>query len=397
MNTNIPVEIPARRRFDLRSFVETLGPLLALAALVFVTYKAEIYFKGEQNFLKPENLINILKQWSFVGIVAIGMTIVIISGGIDLSVGALVAMAGGFGIWLMNTAINAGKFISENDAAIKDYNDNVAMGLNLPLTLPWSGFRVGLAHFFQQLHMDGSNAWGVFFAFTATILLATLAGWLGGVLIAKGRLAPFIATLGGLAIYRSIALSLADGGEFRSAGGTAFSAIGTGGINLPHFELRPGVPLQLPWPVIIFVLIAIFAAYLLNKTRFGRYVYAIGSNERAAVYSAVRVDRIKIYVYTLMGALCGIAALLLGSRMNSIASSSTGNLYELDAIAAVVIGGTHLGGGRGTIRGTVVGVLILGVISNMLGILNVSPYLQGTVKGSIIIAAALLQQIGRKE
>jgi ribose transport system permease protein len=391
-------EIPARRRFDWRSLVETLGPLLALAALVFVTYKAEIYFKGEKNFLKPENLINILKQWSFVGIVAIGMTVVIISGGIDLSVGALVAMAGGAGIWLMNTAVDAAKFISDNDAAIKDYKDNVAMGLtSIPLTLPWSGVRVALAHMFQTLHMDGSNAWGVFFAFAATILLATIAGWLAGVLIAKGRLAPFIATLGGLAIYRSIALSLADGGEFRSSGGTAFSAIGTGGINLPHFELRPGVPLQLPWPVIIFAIVAVFAAYLLNKTRFGRYVYAIGSNERAAVYSAVRVDRVKIYVYTLMGALCGVAALLLGSRMNSIASSSTGNLYELDAIAAVVIGGTRLGGGSGTIRGTVIGVLILGVISNMLGILDVSPYLQGTVKGSIIIAAVLLQQVGRKE
>jgi len=228
------------------------------------------------------------------------------------------------------------------------------------------------------------------------VLLATLAGWIAGVLIAKGRLAPFIATLGGLAIYRSIALSLADGGEFRSAGGSAFSAIGTGGINLPFAELRPGVPLQLPWPVVIFLLVAVFAAYLLNKTRFGRYVYAIGSNERAAVYSAIRVDQIKIWTYTLMGAACGVAALLLGSRMNSIASSSTGNLYELDAIAAVVIGGTRLSGGSGTVRGTVIGVLILGVISNMLGILNVSPYLQGTVKGSIIIAAVLLQQIGRK-
>jgi len=246
------------------------------------------------------------------------------------------------------------------------------------------------------MHLDGSEPKGVAIAFTSTVLIATIAGWIAGVLIAKGRLAPFIATLGGLAIYRSIALSLADGGEFRSAGGKAFAAIGTGGINLPFAELRPGVPLQLPWPVVIFLLVALFAAYLLNKTRFGRYVYAIGSNERAAVYSAVRVDRIKIWTYTLMGAACGVAALLLSSRMNSIASSSTGNLYELDAIAAVVIGGTRLGGGSGTIRGTVIGVLILGVISNMLGILDVSPYLQGTVKGSIIIAAVLLQQIGRK-
>src|SRR5882757_1099685 len=225
-------DIPARRRFDWRSAVETFGPLLALAVLMIVTAACERWVKGEQNFLKPENLINVLKQWSFVGIVAIGMTFVIISGGIDLSVGALVAMAGGFGIWLMNTAINATQFINDNAAAQKDYKDNVALGLNLPLTLPWSSTRILIAHGFRTFYLDNNPTIGMLIGFGATVFVATLAGWLAGVLIAKR---------GGLAIYRSIALSLADGGEFRSAGGTVFSAIGTGGINLPFAKLRPGV------------------------------------------------------------------------------------------------------------------------------------------------------------
>lgn len=389
-------DIPTRRKFDWQRALQTLGPLLALLLLVIVTAVCEQVTRGESVFLKPENLLNILRQWSFVGIVAVGMTLVIISGGIDLSVGSLVAMAGGVGIWLMNTAIQANKIISDNAAALKEHAENVAIGLTLPLELPWSGTRVWIAERFAGLGWAQSEAAGVTIAIVSTFLIATLAGWITGVLVAKGRLAPFIATLGGLAIYRSIALSLADGGEFRSASTKLFKAVGTGGINLPFGELRPGVPLQLPWPAILFIAFAILAGYLLNKTRYGRYVYAIGSNERAAVYSAIHVDRVKILTYTILGAACGLAAVLLGSRMNSVASSSTGSLYELDAIAAVVIGGTRLNGGSGSIRGTVIGVLILGVISNMLGILDVSPYLQGAVKGSIILAAVLLQQVGRK-
>jgi ribose transport system permease protein len=156
------------------------------------------------------------------------------------------------------------------------------------------------------------------------------------------------------------------------------------------------LPQVVTWPAITFVVVAIIAAYLLNKTRFGRYVIAIGSNERAAVYSAVHVDRIKIWTYALMGACCGIAALLLSSRFTAVSPAQSGMFYELDAIAAVVIGGTRLSGGAGRISGTIVGVLMLGVINNMLGILNVNDSVQGMVKGSIIIAAALLQQVGRK-
>ncbi|MGH7178858.1 MAG: ABC transporter permease, partial [Tepidisphaeraceae bacterium] len=325
--------------------------------------------KGHGNFLKPENLLNILRQWSFIGIIAIGMTFVIISGGIDLSVGAMVALAGGLGVWTMNTAIRAASIKSDPFQSVLSNR---------------------LAGAFDAINVGGSERWGVAIAVLTVVLVAVICGLINGMLIAKGRVAPFIATLGGLAAYRSLALALADGGEFRSASRDIFPSIGAGGVSIPYSQLL------LPYPVIAFFVIAAVASVVLNRTRYGRYVVAIGCNERSAIYSAINVDRIKLLTYTLLGFLCGVSAVLLSSRMNSVASSSTGNLYELDAIAAVVIGGTRMTGGHGTIFGTVVGVLILGVIGNMLNFLDVSPYLQGLVKGVIIIAAVLVQRIGRR-
>jgi ribose transport system permease protein len=369
----------SRTPLDWRVLLETFGPFLALVLLVI--------FSGwrSDSFLKPENVLNILRQNSFMGIVAVGMTFVIILGGIDLSVGSLLAFAGGLGIWLMNTVIQAPSIISAVQQAQKLELD----------TLPHSLFRMWLAERCVSWNLAGSEGWGVGVAIAAILLAGVLAGLLNGILIAKGRLAPFIATLGAMAAYRSLALSMADGGEFRSASYKLFKVMGTGGVPLPFWEVAPGMPVSLGYPVLVFAAVAIIAHVLLKKTRYGRYVYAIGCNERAAVYSAISVDRIKILTYTLVGGACGIAGLLLASRMNSVSSSGTGNLYELDAIAAVVIGGTRMNGGSGTIRGTVVGVLILGVIANMLNLLNVSPYLQGLVKGAIIIAAVLLQR-GRR-
>ena len=151
------------------------------------------------------------------------------------------------------------------------------------------------------------------------------------------------------------------------------------------------------WPVLVFVVLAVAAHVALNRTRYGRYVYAIGCNERAAVYSAIAVDRIKMATYALVGLLTGVAALMNASRMNSVSSGQTGAMWELDAIAAVVIGGTRMTGGAGQVWGTIVGLLILGVIGNMLNLLQVSPYLQGLVKGFIIVAAVLLQRGRRPE
>jgi ribose transport system permease protein len=165
-----------------------------------------------------------------------------------------------------------------------------------------------------------------------------------------------------------------------------------------HFlQNQYGQPLVLRWSIIVFIVAAVLAHVVLNRTRYGRYVYAIGSNERAARYSAIAVSRVKLFTYGLIGTLVGVAALMNSSRMNSVSSGQSGSMWELDAIAAVVIGGTRMTGGRGQIWGTVVGLLILGVIGNMLNLLQVSPYLQGLVKGAIIVAAVLLQRGGRTE
>ncbi len=391
---NVPIE--NSRRWDWPAVVERLGPMLALIVLVAVTAVLERLLKHESHFLKAENIFNILRQYSFVGIVAVGMTFVIISGGIDLSVGSLLACAGGIGIWMMNTAILATKLINDNALARKEYAENVAAGLNLPLELPWSAFRESLAHWSITLHLGTSEPAGVVLAVLAALVVATFAGWLNGLLITRGRVAPFIVTLGGLAAFRSIAMAIADGGEFRSASHDLFGSFGAGGISIPGQYVAEGVPLQFPNPTIVFLVIALAAAVLLRSTRYGRYVCAIGSNERAAVYSAINVNRIKSLTYTLMGFLAGIAGIMVASRTTAVTSSATGNLYELDAIAAVVIGGTRMQGGSGGIAGTVIGVLILGVIGSMLNFLDVSTYLQGLVKGVIIVVAVLLQRLGQK-
>ena len=328
-------------------------PAIALMGLVAFTIIYEISTKGESILIKPENLLNILRQVSFVGIIAMGMTLVITLGGIDLSVGSLVAFLGGIGILLLNSLLSRGT----------------------------------------------PELMAVLGAFALIVVGGVAAGMINGLLVSKGKLAPFIATLGGLAAYRSLSMALVAGGEYRSEGAGLFGKIGAGGIAIPGTNIAPNaplpVPLLIPWPVLIFAVVAFVAWMILNWTRLGRYIVAIGSNERSAIYSAIEVDRVKILTYSLLGLCTGIAALLVASRLASISSSSSGTLYELDVIAAVVIGGTRMRGGAGTIAGTVIGVLILGVIQNMLNLLQVSVYLQGLVKGLVIIGAVLLQRAER--
>lgn len=276
-------------------------------------------------FMDLNNQLNILMQVSVIGIIAMGMTVVMLSGGIDLSVGSVLALAGVISVLALNAS--------------------------------------------------GSILVGIFTA----LLVGSFAGFLNGLMVAKGRIASFIATLGMMAGARSIALYIADGGSVSGevAGFTAIS-----NSDLWIFDV----------PVIIFLIMTAMVYVLMHKTRFGRYVYALGSNEKAALLSAIRVDRIKIGVYTLIGSLVGIAAIIETSRLNSISSSSSGSQYELDAIAAVIIGGTRMTGGRGKIIGTLFGVLILGILNNMMNLMNVSPYLQGFVKGLIIIIAVVFQK-----
>ena len=367
------------------------APLIALLALVACTVILEFATKGNSAFLSGQNLFNILRQWSFVGIIAVGMTFVIVLGGIDLSVGSLVGFVGGLGVLTLNS-INTAPATS---AAASVASEAIAAGRAAPHGSP-PGFETTIAGIWNALGVGGNETAAVLIAIALMLIAGTLAGLLNGTLIAKGRLAPFIATLGGLAAYRSLALAMADGGEYRSSSMSMFGILGQGGIPIPFTNVAPRapqpVPLLFPWPVVVFIVVALLGWVLLNRTRYGRYVTAIGCNERAAVYSAISVDRIKILTYTLIGFLSGLAALLLASRMNSVSSAQTGQLYELDVIAAVVIGGTRMRGGSGTIVGTVIGVLILGVIGNMLNLLQVSVYLQGLVKGAIIVAAVLAQR-----
>lgn len=322
-------------------FLQTYGVLVAFA-LLFV-FNA---FWQPGLFLKPENLRNLLNQNAAVGMVAVGMTLVIIGGGIDLSVGSLMAVASALGLKLLNEQIGAGT--AEGTA--------VMMGA------------------------------------LVCIGTATFGGLLNGLLVTYGKITPFIATLGGLVAYRSLALVLADGGEIRSRSSDALPALGQTGVKLPFFADAQGRPLEVNYPIFAFIVVAIVGGVILRKTVLGRNVVAVGANEQAAYLAGVRTDRVKIWTYVLVGLFSGIAALGLAGRMNSVASAQVGLYYELDAIAAVAIGGTSMAGGYGRVWGTVVGVLILGIISNMLVTSGVSPYWQGFVKGAIILFAVLIQR-----
>ena len=323
-------------------FMQEWGVLVALVVLFLINVFTR------DNFLTPENMRNMVSQNSYVGIIAIGMTLVIMTAGIDLTVGSMVAMCGALGVLTLNKQAGGG---ADPNTAI------LVAGL-------------------------------------ASIGIGSLAGLLNGVAVAYGRVAPFIVTLAGLAAYRSLALVLGDGGEIRSQV-TEFQDFGFGGVTVPGLALQSGGPLVLFWSAITFFAVALLASFILNKTRFGRYVIAVGANERAAKYSAINVQTVRLGAYTLLGALVGLAAILNAARMNSVGTGSVGLYYELDAIAAVVIGGTSLRGGKGRIWGTVVGVVLLTMITNMMTAYRIDTDWQGMVRGAVILVAVLLQRGGK--
>jgi ribose transport system permease protein len=326
----------------LLALVPRLGPVLALILLVSIVSLLN------EDFRKPENFFNIVNQWSFVGLVAIGMTAVIILGGIDLSVGSMVALLGGLGVYTLN-------FLSSRHPQTPA----------LPI--------VGAATFM--------------------LLGGVVLGLVNGGVIVLGRVAPFIATLGAMAIYRSVILYTAEASEIRS-NVAAFASLGSGGVEIPLHTAR-GLPIEVSYATLIFLAVAVVSELALRKTVIGRQIFAVGDNPTAARFAGVPIRRVTLAVYAFAGLTCGLSALLNASRQNSVSSSTFGQLYELDAIAAVVIGGTAMTGGRGSVLGTVVGVLLLGAISNMLIMQNVDPNIQGVVKGCIIIGAVLIQR-GRR-
>jgi len=311
----------------LRSFqYEKVAPFVALLVLFVASSVLSPYF------LQIKNLLNILRQVSYSGTIALGMTFVIISGGIDLSVGSLAAFNASMGILFLNYLMK----------------------------------RLGN----EYLAMTGG--------ILAALLLGVLAGALNGFLITRGKIAPFIVTLGSMAIFRSLALFIGSAGEIRSVS----SRYGTFGMESILF---------VPVPVFVMLILTVALGVVLNNTRYGRYLCAVGSNVRVAIFSAINVNRIRFITYTLCGFIVSVSAVMLSSRFNAVSTSNLGMGFELDAIAAAIIGGTPLAGGRGTVWGTVMGAVILGIINNMLNMLGVSPYLQGTVKGLVIIGAVYIQ------
>lgn len=276
-------------------------------------------------FLTASNLLNVMEQTAINAVIAVGMTFVILSAGIDLSVGSIAALSG----VVMANRLQAG--------------------------------------------------WPLGAAILAGLLTGALCGAFSGLLITRGKLPPFIATLGMMSVARGAALLFTDGRPIS-------------GFDESLRWLSTGRILGIPVPVLLTILLYVAAIVLLHRTRFGRYVYAIGGNEEAARLSGVAVGFHKTIVYVISGVTAALGAVLLTARLNS-AQPIAGMMYELDAIAAVVIGGTSLTGGLGTLGGTLIGALTMGVLRNGLNLLGISSFLQQIVIGLVIIAAVLMDSL----
>ncbi|MDO6482336.1 ABC transporter permease [Shimia thalassica] len=310
--------------------VKTAGPAIALILLCIIG------FSLNPAFLSEGNLSNLLTRSAFIGIIAIGATFVITAGGIDLSVGSMAAAIAGVMIIIMNNAVD----------------------------------------------MLGTGVATVLLGCGCSILLGIGAGWINGVLTTKGKIEAFIVTLGTMGIYRSLVTYFADGGTL------SLDFAIRGAYRPVYYDSFLGLPI----PVWVFIVVSIVGWFLLNRTAFGRYCTAIGSNEGVAKYSAIKVDRVKTITYMIQGLCVSLATIIYVPRLGS-ASSSTGVLWELEAIAAVIIGGTVLKGGYGRIGGTILGALILTTIGNILNFTDlISNYLNGTMQGLIIIIAVWLQR-----
>ncbi|MFD3158317.1 ribose ABC transporter permease [Haloimpatiens sp. FM7330] len=279
-------------------------------------------------FLTLANITNVLTQISVNAVIAVGMTFVILTGGIDLSVGSILAISGACAASIIKTSGN------------------------------------------------------VFLAILAAVVVGAVVGLLNGILVSKGKVQAFIVTLASMTIFRGVTYVFTNGTPISGLGGT-FGTIGNKKLGL------------LPVPVLITLIIVLIAYYVLSQTRFGRYLYALGGNEDSARLSGINTDRIKTIVYAVSGIAAAVSGVIVTSRIGS-ASPNAGSGFELDAIAAVVIGGTSLSGGEGSVIGTIIGALIIGVLNNGLNLMNVSPFYQSIVKGAVILIAVLIDKKSRK-
>lgn len=313
--------IPGWRRNPVaKFFISNAGMLIGLTLLI------TFFALNSPAFLTASNMLNVLRQISINAIIALGMTFVLLTGGIDLSVGSIVAASGSLMVSLL-----------------------AANGLPL-----WLGVLIGLG-------------------------LGALLGLVNGLVIARGGLPPFIVTLAMLTIARGLAYVYTDGRPTRYDDPT-FSAIGNGYLG------------PVPIPVVITLVWLLICWVLLNRTRFGRHIYAIGGNREAARFSGIKIPRVITMVYIISGFAAGLSGVILAARMSS-GQPIAGQGFELDAIAAIVLGGTSLAGGRGKLSGTLIGALIIGVLNNGLNLMQVSFYYQLIIKGLVIIAAVYIDTI----
>lgn len=307
------------KQFNLKEFLIEQRSIIALLVLIAIVSSIS------PNFFTIDNLLNILRQTSVNAIIAVGMTFVILTAGIDLSVGSILALTGAVAASLVN------------------------MDLSIFVVIP------------------------------LVLLFGTLLGGISGVIVAKGKVQAFIATLVTMTLLRGVTMVYTDGRPISlgfSDVADQFSFLGTGYL------------LGIPFPIWLMAIIFIVAWYLLKHTPIGRYIYALGGNEAATSLSGINVDKVKIFVYAVSGLLATVAGLIVTSRLSS-AQPTAGVSYELDAIAAVVVGGTSLMGGKGRITGTLIGALIIGFLNNALNLLDISSYYQMIAKSIVILLAVL--------
>ncbi len=302
------------------SFMEKIIPFIGLILLIIVVSILN------PSFLDLSNLLNLLRQISINGLIAFGMTFIILTGGIDLSVGSILALSSAFIALMITSGVD-----------------------------PIIALIIG-------------------------VLIGFVLGAVNGLLVTKGNMAPFIATLATMTIFRGLTLVITDGNPITNLGDSYLFQLFDKGYFI-------GIPVPAVTMIIVFVILLI----ILQKTTFGRHTYAIGGNEVAAKISGIKVNKIKFLIYGISGLMSALAGGILTSRLNS-AQPTAGTSYELDAIAAVVLGGTSLTGGKGRIVGTLIGVLIIGVLNNGLNLLGVSSFYQQVVKGVVILIAVLIDR-----
>lgn len=308
----------------MKNTMKYMSELTTVIALIILMAVITII---NSNFLTANNLLNLLLQVTSNALIAFGMTFVILTGGIDLSVGSILALS---------SALTAG-----------------LLGFGMPVTL----------------------------AILISLILGCILGMMNGLLISYGKLAPFIVTLATMTIFRGATLVYTNGNPITKGLSDTF---------LFQF-LGQGYIVGIPFPVIIMFIVFIVLYVLLHKTAFGKSVYAIGGNEKAAYISGVKLNKVKIIIYSISGMMASISGLIITSRLSS-AQPTAGASYEMDAIAAVVLGGTSLSGGKGRILGTLIGALIIGVLNNGLNIIGVSAFWQQVVKGVVILIAVLIDR-----